>query len=100
MIFERLMGYRGSKSAIVSPITVKEQRVEGSQDISLTKSKIMCLRCTLMGFERNYQAKNLSKQILQIRQLSFNIPLATFSHSLALQSPVVNPPNLFSPLEP
>lgn len=100
MIFERLMDYRGSKSAICESIVVKEQRVEGSQHISLTKFKMMCLRCTLMGSERNYQAKNLSKQILQIRQLSSSRSLAIFSHTLALQSPDANLPKLFSSLKP
>lgn len=95
-IFERLMDYRGSKSAIgtsVANIAVKEQRVNGSQHIYLTKSKIMCLNCTLMGFEINYQAKNLSNQILQIKQLSY-------SRSLALQLPAANQPKLFSSLKP
>ena len=100
MIFERLMVYRGSKSAICESIAVKEQRVEGSQHISLTKFSIMCLRCTLMGFVRNYQAKNLSKQILQIRQLSSSRSLAIFSYTLALQSPDANFPKLFSSLKP
>ena len=95
-IIERLMDYRGPKSAIgtsVANIAVKEQRVNGSQHIYLTKSKIMCLNCTLMGFERNYQAKNLSNQILQIKQLSY-------SRSLALQLPAANQPKLFSSLKP
>lgn len=98
-IFERLMGYRGSKSAIgtsVANIAVKEQRVNGSQHIYLTKLKIMCLNCTLMGFERNYQAKNLSKQILQIRPLFSSRSLANFSHTLALQPSAANQPKLFS----
>lgn len=102
-IFERLMEYRGSKSVVYGRqpcITVKEQRVEGSQDISSIKLRIMCLRCTLMGFERNYQAKNLSKQILQIRQFSFSRSLAIFSHTLTLQSPVANSSKLFSLLKP
>ena len=47
------MGNCGSKSII---IIVKEQRVNSS----LQK---LCLRRTLMGFERNYQIKVLSKQI-------------------------------------
>ena len=51
------MGYRGSKSANKA---VKEQRVDGSYCI---KTKIMQLRCTLMGFKRNYQIKVLSKQL-------------------------------------
>jgi hypothetical protein len=39
---------------------VKEQRVDGSFFIN---HKLMKLRCTLMGFERNYQISNPSKQI-------------------------------------
>ena len=54
---ENEMGYRGSKSANKA---VKEQRVDGSYCI---KTKIMQLRCTLMGFKRNYQIKVLSKQL-------------------------------------
>ncbi len=49
------MGYRGSKSVLT--YTVKEQRVDGSY------CKSMQLRCTLMGFERNYQFKIPSKQL-------------------------------------
>ena len=59
-IFERLMGYRGSKSVVIAVLgstTVKEQRVNGSYRV------LTLLRATLMGFERNYQIKNLSKQI-------------------------------------
>jgi LAGLIDADG endonuclease len=52
---ENEMGYRGSKSGL-SP--VKEQRVDGSWC-----KKPMHLRCTLMGFERNYQIKIPSKQL-------------------------------------
>ena len=52
------MGYRGSKSANKA---VKEQRVDGSWC-----KKPLHLRCTLMGFERNYQIKipsnHLNKQ--------------------------------------
>lgn len=61
---ENEMGYRGSKSEIKSPqpnkISVKEQRVDGSYCI---KSKLMQLRYTLMGFEKNYQVKIPSKQL-------------------------------------
>jgi len=49
------MGYRGSKSVLT--YTVKEQRVDGSY------CKSMQLRCTLMGFEINYQFKIPSKQL-------------------------------------
>jgi hypothetical protein len=54
-ISEKKMGYRGSKSAYA----VKEQRVDGSW----YGVNILYLRCTLTGFERNYQVKILSKQI-------------------------------------
>jgi len=46
------MGDRGSKLGIFEMITVKEQRVDGS--LRLIHKRI---RCTLMGFERNYQAR-------------------------------------------
>ena len=99
-MIKREMENHGSKSAISSHIAVKVQRVEGSQHISLSKLKIMCFRCTLMSFERNYQTKNLSKQILQTRQLSSSKSLAIFSHTLTLQSPAVNNPKLVSSLKP
>ena len=57
---ESEIGYRGSKSEL--KFSVKEQRVDGSYCIK-AKSKIMQLRCTLMGFERNYQIKYPSKQL-------------------------------------
>ena len=53
---ENEMGYRGSKSEYIN--SVKEQRVDGGYCI-----QPMQLRCTLMGFERNYQIKILSKQL-------------------------------------
>jgi len=68
-MIEREMGYRGSKSVrdlniptsqIIKSLTVKEQRVDGSWCINqaLAKhKKLMHLRCTLMGFERNYQVR-------------------------------------------
>jgi hypothetical protein len=59
---ENEMGYRGSKSEILCPhkmnISVKEQRVDGSYFGVNPK-----LRCTLTGFERNYQVKIPSKQL-------------------------------------
>jgi len=58
MMNENEMGYRGSKSNFISKI-VKEQRVDGSCCITL-----MQLRCTLMGFERNYQIKIPTKQLI------------------------------------
>ena len=54
---ENEMGYRGSKSANKA---VKEQRVDGSWFLA---PKAIGLRYTLMGFERNYQFKVLSKQL-------------------------------------
>lgn len=49
---ESEMGYRGSKSVLLNS-TVKEQRVDGSWSYYLLSNSL--LRCTLMGFERNYQ---------------------------------------------
>jgi hypothetical protein len=40
---------------------VKEQRVDGSD---VTDLNPVALRCTLMDFERNYQVKTLSKQLM------------------------------------
>jgi len=64
---ETEMGNRGSKSitdlhkpASHKSVIVKEQRVDGSWHN-------MCLRCILMGFERNYQVKIPSKQINKSR---------------------------------
>jgi hypothetical protein len=54
---ENKMGNRGSKSVLFN--TVKEQRVNGNW-CGINNSH---LRCTLMGFERNYQVKNLSNQL-------------------------------------
>jgi hypothetical protein len=59
---ETEMGYRGSKSEFVSHTnSVKEQRVDGSYCIA--KNNKMQLRCTLMGFERNYQVKIPTNQL-------------------------------------
>jgi hypothetical protein len=63
-MIEREMGYRVSKSILYNIPTsqtynvVKEQRVDGSW----YDKNLSYLRCTLMGFERNYQIKVLSKQ--------------------------------------
>lgn len=62
-MIEREMGDSGSKSiidlnvpqAINKFVIVKEQRVDDSY------TKDLVLRCILMGFERNYQTKALSK---------------------------------------
>ena len=64
-INESEMGYRGSKSeynSLYEINSVKEQRVDGSYCIKAT-TKLMQLRCTLMGFERYYQVKIPSKQL-------------------------------------
>nr|YP_009741025.1 LAGLIDADG endonuclease [Fusarium pseudograminearum]YP_010390907.1 LAGLIDADG endonuclease [Fusarium louisianense]YP_010391118.1 LAGLIDADG endonuclease [Fusarium ussurianum]YP_010391175.1 LAGLIDADG endonuclease [Fusarium vorosii]AYN73101.1 LAGLIDADG endonuclease [Fusarium graminearum]QID42285.1 LAGLIDADG endonuclease [Fusarium culmorum]UPX01858.1 LAGLIDADG endonuclease [Fusarium gerlachii]DAC73461.1 TPA_asm: LAGLIDADG endonuclease [Fusarium graminearum CS3005]QID41609.1 LAGLIDADG endonucle len=61
-IIERAMDYRGSKSTVrVRKLytVVKEQRVDGHRCINL-----MHLRYALMGFERNYQIRILSKQLI------------------------------------
>ncbi len=58
---ESEMGYRGSKSVLFNS-TVKEQRVDGSWSIKAITKK-MLLRCTLMGFERNYLVKIPSNQL-------------------------------------
>jgi len=68
-IDEKKMGNRGSKSEILSPqpksLSVKEQRVDGSYFGFYPK-----LRCTLMGFERNYQVKIPSNQLNKIKLFS------------------------------
>jgi len=62
---ENEMDNRGSKSVLGinptshKPSTVKEQRVDGSW----CNENTLRLRCTLMGFERNYQIKIPSNQI-------------------------------------
>jgi hypothetical protein len=61
---ETEMGYRGSKSVLIKNIsTVKEQRVDGSRSIGKIKNNPILLRCTLMGFERNYPVKIPSTQL-------------------------------------
>jgi len=62
---EKNVGNRGSKSVILKSnnIAVKEQRVDGSW----CGNNLSHLRCTLMGFERNYQVKIPSNQIIQRR---------------------------------
>jgi hypothetical protein len=64
---ETEMGYRGSKSEILSipipnRISVKEQRVDGSYCTNINIKNLQ-LRCTLMDFERYYQTSLPSKQI-------------------------------------
>jgi hypothetical protein len=80
---ENEMGYRGSKSEMKFPqpklISVKEQRVDGSYFI---KKIFMKLRCTLMGFERNYPIKIPSKQfVIQNKNFSTNSQYKNLSFS-------------------
>lgn len=60
---ETKMGYRGSKPAIFEceyeDLAVKEQRADGNWYPSKRY-----LRCALMDFERSYQVKILSKQLI------------------------------------
>ena len=57
---ENEMGYRGSKSDLISRF-VKEQRVDGSYfSVSIFEK----LRCTLMDCESNYPVSNPSKLII------------------------------------
>jgi hypothetical protein len=62
-ISKKIMGNRGSKSLVCKNTIVKEQRVNGSW----LEEHISRLRCTLKGFERNYQVKILSNQINKLR---------------------------------
>ncbi len=63
-MIEREMGYRGSKSIVRKNIIVKEQRVDGSWLLNKIAVPNRSLRCTLMGFERNYQVKIHTNQLL------------------------------------
>jgi hypothetical protein len=75
---ETEIGYRGSKSSNNKTLLVKEQRVNGNMFDYLSMSNI---RCTLMGFERNYQPGILSNQIKQ--QLRFYTSVAQAPHLIA-----------------
>lgn len=71
-------GNRGSKSIISKNIVVKEQRVNGNMFSVLKMSNI---RCTLMGFERNYQIGILSNQKIKGQFRFFtSIPQASPIH--------------------
>ena len=63
-MIERKMDNRGSKSNINSNIFVKEQRVDGSCIIS----RNVMLKCTLMGFEINYQNKILTTLLVNYKK--------------------------------
>jgi LAGLIDADG DNA endonuclease family protein len=68
-IYENKMEYRGSKS-VKKP--VKEQRVDNSWH------DLICLRYTLMNFERNYQVKIPSNQIKKLRFFSSDSNIKPF----------------------
>jgi len=55
-IQETRIGYNGSKlvTLLANNVAVKEQRVDGSWQGFNSRP---CLRCTLMGFDRNYQIR-------------------------------------------
>ena len=80
-IDEKKMGNRGSKSDELGFLnflrhSVKEQRVDGSWWIVNYNKYPIHLRCTLMGFERNYLIKIPSKQ-LNVKKKFFS----TFNYS-------------------
>jgi hypothetical protein len=66
-IIERLMEYRGYKSVRYKNFAVKEQRVNGSYNGLINNPM---LRCTLKGFERNYQTGIPSKYINTYKHFS------------------------------
>lgn len=75
------VGNRGSKSVLNTYNTVKEQRVNGSW----CSINLLHLKCTLMGFERNYRVKILSNQIIQRRLYSIDSNLNNNSNKLIKQ---------------
>jgi len=84
----RKMDNRGSKSIISKNIIVKEQRVNGSWcDINLSH-----LRCTLMGFERNYQVKIPFNKIIQRRLYSTGRRSSTNLNYVTSKLPQLNEP--------
>ena len=85
---EKNVGNRGSKSIISKNIIVKEQRVNGSWcDINLSH-----LRCTLMGFERNYQVKIPFNKIIQRRLYSTGRRSSTNLNYVTSKLPQLNEP--------
>jgi len=59
-INEKKIGHRGSK---LNKICLKKSKEQTVVVAILFLFNFMQLRCALMGFERNYQVKNLSKQL-------------------------------------
>jgi len=81
-IYESNVGYCGSKSIVIyliKNIIVKEQRVYDSRCFN-TKH----LKCTLIGFERNYKIKTLSKQIVNKRLYSSDVKLSLNNNHIGL----------------
>lgn len=73
-MFKRKMGNRVAKSVVFLDTAVKVQRVYDSCcEIMVIISQ---LRCTLMGFKRDYRVKILSNQI------KFYRPYSTYSSCL------------------
>jgi hypothetical protein len=86
-MIENEMDYRGSKSDFKLK-AVKEQRVDVGYCIN--NSKLMQLRYTLMGFERNYQTKIPSKQFV-IQTKNFNTNSLKFCQNLVqVYTPPIN----------
>jgi hypothetical protein len=92
---EKKVGNRGSKSVtslyLSKPHTVKEQRVYGSWH------GFSCLRCTLLGFERNRWIKIPSNQIKQTRLYTNSNNIIPSKKGYNLVLPPIN--NTFSPAE-
>jgi len=90
---ESVMGYRGSKSVILNcvGIAVKEQRVYGSWCGGIN---LPHLRCTLTGFERNYQIKILSNQT----RLSLLREFSSISSESLIKNPALDKSSC--PLDP
>nr|QVV23912.1 hypothetical protein [Trichoderma cornu-damae] len=70
-MIERKMEDRGSKSIVCESIIVKEQRVDGHRCIN---SRLMHLRYALMGFERSYQIRIPSSQLMPLRRSYTSLP--------------------------
>lgn len=86
-MMETEIGYRGFKSSDNKTLLVKEQRVNGNMLDYLTMSNI---RCTLMGFERNYltevppkRKKPWSRFYTSITQAPYNIVNENFRGNIS-----------------
>lgn len=79
-ISEKKMSYRGSKSVILKNIIVKEQREYDSKK----EKYILLLRCSLTGFERNYQVKPFSNQLPRRENSKFYSSLAISQSQIKL----------------